>query len=483
MTIYEKLETLTSSVEDLSLFINENNDEIFNFFINQSQSNLRSYRRNTENFLSSSLPIIKKLDLSINENKIFIDILIDTCERLNLSFYFQRLYRIKEQADLSISKRTKATSLYMNGLRNIDDYSNILDDFLSELQNAFELEEDTDKRVLIIFFNFYTKIIMDFTPKISENIIIKIKNVQINYSFLKNSLANDIFLITDFENSEKTVQEIHSILDIYLDREVIQLIYNDAKYLIELETEYASKLKDTEANIEQIRHLACTLDDGLDETFDSLGRGVAILDKEQQLYKYLKSFGKMHFAKCNYAYSYLSNSFFENNISITDWGCGQALASMTYIDFLKKQNIKQSINKITLIEPSEIALKRGSLHIKTMNENIDILTINKDLNTLKSDDFDINIDDINVHLFSNILDIDDYSVKQLTNLVKKQFKGLNYFIIISPKITDLKTNRIDSFIKEFELEDFKNIKSENKNYGEWENSWTIILRIFKVNIK
>ena len=154
---------------------------------------------------------------------------------------------------------------------------------------------------------------------------------------------------------------------------------------------------------------------------------------------------------------------------------------MTYLDFIKKENTNQNIEKITLNEPSEIALKRGALHIKTFNSELEILTIHKDLNSLRITDF-TNNDCIKLHLFSNILDIDNYSTKQLADLIKEKFKGLNYFVIISPKITDLKTNRIDNFVKEFNSSGSELIKSENRNSGQWERNWTIILRLFMVEL-
>lgn len=484
MNIFEKLISKANSVEELSLFIKDNSDEIFNFFINQSHHNLRIYREETDAFLLLSIQTIAKLDLSVNEHQIFIDVLIDTCERLNLASYFKRLCRIKKQSNLPISKRNEAAILYMNGLRTTNDFLNILKDLLDKLQNAFEFEEDTDKRVLSIFFNFYANIIRDFTPnnlEWVESIILKIEKEKMNYSFLNNAIVDSIFLIKDISNSEKVYLKIHSTIDTYLNREIVHLIYNDKKHLIELETEYSNKLKNIAPNISEIRKLSCELDDNLNETFYSLGRGVSILDKEQQLFKYLKSYGSMHFAKCNYAYNFIPSYIFDNIIDIVDWGCGQALASMTYLDFLKKQTIKQQINKITLIEPSEIALKRGSLHIKKMDNTLDISTINKDLNSLCNTDFDTS-KKIKLHLFSNILDIDDYSTDQLSQLIKSQFKGLNYMIIISPKITDLKTNRIDNFIKKFDKEELNVIHSETKDSGEWERNWTIVLRIIKLNI-
>jgi len=484
MNIFEKLNTVTGSVENLTVFVQENSDEIFNFFINQAQLNLSDFKTDIDAFLSSNYKIIKKLDLSINENQIFIDVLIDTSERLNLSIYFQRLCRIKEKAGLPISKRNEAASLYINRLRHLSDFSEILNSLLAKLQSAFETEEDTNKRVLAVFFNFYANIIQNFSSYNLggvKSIIDQIKEQKDSYSFLISNITDDI-LAVDIIESEKAFLAIHSIIDTHLEREIIHLTYSDAEYLIELETEYANKLNDIESEISQIRQLASSLFNGSDDVFYSLGRGVAILSEEQQLYAYLRSYGNMHFAKCNYAYDSIPSDFFNKNIEIVDWGCGQALASMTYLDFIKKENINQTIEKIILNEPSEIALKRGALHIKTFSSEIEINTINKDLNSLRMADFTTN-DSVKLHLFSNILDIDNYSTKQLADLIKEKFKGLNYVVIISPKITDLKTNRIDSFIKEFEGQSFELIKSENKSAGEWKGDWTMVLRLFKVNIE
>jgi len=240
MNIIEKLGTVGNSTEKLSSFVQKNSDEIFNFFINQTQSTLQNYRTDIDTFLSSHLKIIKKLDLSVNENQIFIDVLMDTTERLNLSMYFQRLCRIKEKSGLSISKRHEAVSLHINGLRFIEDFSNVLESLLDKLQTAYETEEDTNKRVLAIFFNFFANIIRDFGQYNLEGveaIIFKIKEKKDNYSFLKNNIADDIFIITNITDSEKVFLEIHLIIDKYLNREIVDLIFNDATYLIELETE------------------------------------------------------------------------------------------------------------------------------------------------------------------------------------------------------------------------------------------------------
>lgn len=94
--------------------------------------------------------------------------------------------------------------------------------------------------------------------------------------------------------------------------------------------------------------------------------------------------------------------------NIIDWGCGQAMASMAYFDFLNQIGTEQEIRNLTLIEPSEIALKRASLHIRNFSPATDIHTINKDLDALANKDFIKNKTHTHIHLFSNILDIDDF---------------------------------------------------------------------------
>lgn len=482
MNIIEKLNSVASSTASFTEFISTNNDDIFNFFINQGHLNIKNHKDDIGIFLEHHIKSIKKLDLSITENQIFIDVLIDSCERLDLSLEFKRLCRIKQRAGLELSKRNEATSLYINGLRKLSDFSNIIDRLLEELQSAFEKEEDTNKRVTAVFFNFYAILIKNF-GNLSAPIVESIKQNKKNYPFLFCDITDKILEISIIEG-EAAYTEIHSIIDAYLEREVINFTYSEIDFLIELETEYAKKLNEINAEITEIRKLATRLYNGSDEIFYSLGRGVAILNDIQQLYAYLRSYGNMHFAKCNYAYEKLRTvipNFHNNTIEIIDWGCGQALASMTYLDYLKKQNLIQNIERITLNEPSEKALKRGALHIRLYNKDIAISTINKALNDLSPVDFKRN-NCVKLHLFTNILDIDNYSINHLTNLIKETFKGINYFVIVSPKSTDLKTNRIISFIKEFELMKPVLIASENKDSGEWQCNWTLVLRLFKVNI-
>ena len=139
--------------------------------------------------------------------------------------------------------------------------------------------------------------------------------------------------------------------------------------LKEQTTTYAYKLKYLEnPTFDRIRAFANTFINELPtklttELYDSLNRGTDLLDSEPSMLVYLFSFGKMHQAKLNYAFSKIPDGFMDQSeINIIDYGCGQAVGTMCYADYLKARGDNQKIKSITLIEPSEICLKRAALH-------------------------------------------------------------------------------------------------------------------------
>lgn len=112
--------------------------------------------------------------------------------------------------------------------------------------------------------------------------------------------------------------------------------------MIEQNTNYAYKLKYMGSpTFDKVRDLSTKfyreLPQALQgELFEALNRGIDILDSEPQMTAYLFAFGKMHQAKLNYAFDKLPKEFFEQpEINIIDYGCGQALGTMCYADYLR----------------------------------------------------------------------------------------------------------------------------------------------------
>ena len=198
----------------------------------------------------------------------------------------------------------------------------------------------------------------------------------------------------------------------------------------------------------------------------------------------MKSYGLMHKAKLLAAFSHFPfNEIKDKSIDIYDWSCGQGLASIVLLEYLMDNNIVMNINRITLIEPSEIALKRASLHVKHFDSEVTVRTILKDMDSLEIADVSSIEGNAQIHLFSNILDVETYSMQHLIEIIKQGFKGNNYMFCVSPCINDVKTARLDSFVNSFsEMPQFNMIFQDIASRGEWTNNWTKLIKTFKVDL-
>ncbi len=208
--------------------------------------------------------------------------------------------------------------------------------------------------------------------------------------------------------------------------------------LKEQTTTYAYKLKYLEnPTFDRIRAFANTFINELpselrDELYDSLNRGTDLLDSEPSMLVYLFSFGKMHQAKLNYAFSKIPDGFMEQSeINIIDYGCGQAVGTMCYADYLKARGNKQKIKSITLIEPSEICLKRAALHASVFFPDAEITTINKKFDELDGNDISTSEDTPTLHILSNVLDL-DFDLQKFSELIKSKLVGYNQFVCVDP---------------------------------------------------
>ena len=185
--------------------------------------------------------------------------------------------------------------------------------------------------------------------------------------------------------------------------------------------------------------------------WNKMAHGFAILSEENTLLTYFAFYGGSHYYKLLYLLDKLFSDStqlqIDVNIEIIDYGSGQALGTTCLLDYLTQNNLQNiTIDTITLIEPSEIALSRGILHINhlSLDSNINIKSINKQLQYLNKDDLHTSNKNIKLHIFSNILDVTGFEINNLANTIRESQSGINYFICVSP--TDLQ-NRIQQFFK------------------------------------
>lgn len=224
-----------------------------------------------------------------------------------------------------------------------------------------------------------------------------------------------------------------------------------------------------------IHHLPLS-DDEQQKLYEELLRGTEILCDEPHMNMYLKSYGKMHSQKIYYSLERLPEvrQLLSEDLELFDWGCGQGMATICTLDYIKEHNIPVKIKRITLVEPSSAALNRAKNIIECYGQVTDaeIRIINKSFDDLRRDDIK-SLNCRKLHIFSNILDVTSFDLADFTHLFQETQKGGNYIICVGPLNDGYK--RMDWFVEAINP-DIRYV-TEDKPRGTWKGNWTLALRI------
>ena len=95
-------------------------------------------------------------------------------------------------------------------------------------------------------------------------------------------------------------------------------------------------------------------------------------------------------------------------------------------------------------------------------------------------DLIINNQNITLHLFSNILDVEFFRLdRELLDKISSSQKGLNYFICVSPNINDKQNVRLDMFYRYFDANfETELISDRSDDIGEYKR----YEKVFKTEI-
>jgi len=209
-----------------------------------------------------------------------------------------------------------------------------------------------------------------------------------------------------------------------------------------------------------------------DELHESLNKGVDVLDSEPLMQMYIYSFGKMHNAKLQYAFEHLQENVVKHKeIEIVDYGCGQGLATICYHDFLLAHNSEQTVKRITLIEPSSMALARAELLCSRFFPNAEIVAINKQFDELGKTDLILSLKRPTLHLLSNILDVESYDLSHFSQLVKEQSIGDNEYVLVSPMQNVQRMQRLKAFASSLDKTIYYEQYLDKRQLDE-EKDWT-----------
>lgn len=459
-------------------------------------------------FIESKAVLLENLDYTLSQTRAFISILFDFCEVFGF-LATSRIENTLNKRELYIGKRREAAKLFLLNIKNNDNYINRFARICELIEEAVE-EEATDLDAIVTFANYFLKITRDTNPRYINELKEHIDSHKNGLKFLQHPLIADICEV-DIQDVDSAEIEIIKLIESYKSRFIYPRGTGFSILLVEEDTDYAKEIGTIDPSFDEIRNIASRQLNGKNTRLE--GRGVLPLNTFDELCVYLYSYGKMHKAKLWSAFEKIPFKNISNPVEIIDWGCGQGLASFVLKEYLDENRIELDITSITLIEPSELTLKRASLHTQKIYPNTKIIkTVCKDFNSLIPQDVDTTTEVTKIHLFSNILDLNDsyFSQSTLIRLIEETQKGENYFICVSPYITDSDSDRVDAFKRHFEqfgpmsftnIYEVENTGKLSDPYWNCNNNhmgrmnfncnhkangcgkkWTRIIRVFKVNL-
>lgn len=481
MGLYKNTDTAASSLSSLESFISSNIIALIDYS-NKPFKIVEEDKAEINTFITDKGTLLRDLDYTKEDNISFILSLYDLCQRFGFLNAI-RINKILEKNNVELSRRLQAVNLFLVGVRKPQNFIERFGDICENLQFSLEYEEDNNIRIDLTFANYLLAVVKNAQLKYTKAFF-DCLDVAVNenkYPFLKSDF---IIALNDLTIDENLTSHIYSLIDNYITKEFKTPEYNKS-LLLEQNTSYVDLLESITLNFDELRRISVDVYNkiGNSAIFYSLNRGVGILENENQLYAYMHSYGNMHYRKLISGFEELDEDFFNKDVQIIDWGCGQAMATFTFYDFLKKSKINCNVIDVTLIEPSEIALKRGALHVKKSFPDAYLTTISKELDFLEASELHNISSAVKLHIFSNILDVDFFSIGNLINTLENSYKETNYFICVSPYVTELKKNRLNLFAKAFSnYPNYEMIINVDNREGQWERDWTRVLRVFKADI-
>ena len=210
-----------------------------------------------------------------------------------------------------------------------------------------------------------------------------------------------------------------------------------------------------------------------------LSHGVKLLEDEEELNKYLCAYGEMHKEKINLALESITDptEFVNKELTIIDWGCGQALATVCFFDYLHGLGLIPNIKKIILVEPSRAAMKRAEFHVSKYVDASKISVKNVYLNDIQVDDIATR-DGLVLNFFSNILDIDSVDLNHLSSTIMDAVPADQLHFCVGPQ--NVGASRISRFAELFNISEEDLI---NAHAGHLAGRGTINLLVFRVQTR
>ena len=223
-------------------------------------------------------------------------------------------------------------------------------------------------------------------------------------------------------------------------------------------------------------------------TYPGLDRGKALLANDGQACAYIVAYGEAHRRKVETAFVNFPFHVLQQEYEVIDWACGQGLASVCFLDLLRKKGCFREPKKITLIEPSEFTLARAKGNVSQACYGYSTRIETKCAYLPSETDIDGEVvghvdvtSPVCIHFFSNILDIESVDLKGLASVLGEAV-GVHFIMCMGPTIN---ASRLDAFSRYFELDAnalLQDYYSNELGYYRNGKAYTAKIKCFKIEV-
>ena len=161
----------------------------------------------------------------------------------------------------------------------------------------------------------------------------------------------------------------------------------------------------------------------------------------------------------------------EDGVTIIDYGCGQGIAEMVLSDYMASKYVDNDyIRDFILIEPSRTKLQRCIDHVNAFFSESKISAVCKKDNQINENDINPESTTV-IHLFSNVIDLDDFDGKAVLSLLNDDKSHNNIIVCVIPYYQEATRGKR---IKEFgdKLQRYSLVYKLEKHTDDWDKPYS-----------
>lgn len=222
--------------------------------------------------------------------------------------------------------------------------------------------------------------------------------------------------------------------------------------------------------------------------YPGLDRGKALLETDGQACAYIVAYGQAHKDKVEKAFENFPFQVLQQGYEIVDWACGQGLASVCFLDLIRRQGRINAPRKVTLIEPSTFTLERANANVsqayggyKTKIETkCAYLPADGEIDGEVIEHIDVS-SPVCIHFFSNILDIETVNLKGLASVLGDT-PGIHFIMCMGPTVNAF---RMEAFARYFDLDanaELQNFYTNEFGYYPNGKAYTAKIKCFRIEV-